>query len=110
MMTNKEKTLQFYNEKAKAFISGTIDVVFNETQNIFLEYIPTGGKILDFGCGSGRDTKYFLEKGYVVDAVDGSKELCKKASEYVSMPVKQMLFEELIANQEYDGIWAEYPC
>lgn len=33
--------------------------------------------ILDFGCGSGRDTKYFISRGYQVDAIDGSKELAK---------------------------------
>lgn len=65
-----------------------------------------GGKILDFGCGSGRDTKYFLSKGYDVDAIDGSKELCKIASEYTSIPVKQMLFEELEEVEVYDGVWA----
>lgn len=99
-------TLDYYNTKAKDFVSGTVDVVFTEIQDIFLEYIPTDGKILDFGCGSGRDTKYFLSKGYSVDATDGSEELCKIASEYAGVQVKQMLFEELEAVEEYDGIWA----
>ncbi|MBO5088710.1 MAG: class I SAM-dependent methyltransferase [Lachnospiraceae bacterium] len=75
-------------------------------QDTFLDYIPVGGKILDFGCGSGRDAKYFLSKGYNVDAIDGSVELCKIASDYTGIAVKQMLFEELDAVEEYDGIWA----
>jgi len=33
---------------------------------LFLKYLPLGAKILDLGCGSGRDTKYFLQKGYDV--------------------------------------------
>lgn len=108
-MSGKKKvddTLDYYNSKAKDFVSGTVDVAFTEIQDLFLEYIPAGGKILDFGCGSGRDTKYFLSKGYDVDATDGSKELCKIASEYTGVPVKQMLFEELNAIEKYDGIWA----
>ena len=99
-------TLSYYNKKAKEFVSDTVDVTFTEIQDIFLDYIPVGGKILDFGCGSGRDTKYFLSKGYDVDAIDGSVELCKIASEYTGIAVKQMLFEELDAIEEYDGIWA----
>lgn len=99
-------TLSYYNENAKEFVSDTIDVTFNEMQDIFLEYVPEGGKILDFGCGSGRDTKYFLSKGYDVQAIDGSVELCKIASEYTGITVKQMLFEELDACEEYDGVWA----
>lgn len=99
-------TLSYYNKKAKEFVSDTVDVTFTEIQDIFLDYIPAGGKILDFGCGSGRDTKYFLSKGYDVDAIDGSVELCKIASEYTGIAVKQMLFEEMDAVEKYDGIWA----
>lgn len=99
-------TLSYYNENAKEFVSDTIDVTFTEMQDIFLEYVPEGGKILDFGCGSGRDTKYFLSKGYDVQAIDGSVELCKIASEYTGIIVKQMLFDELDACEEYDGVWA----
>ena len=101
-----DNTLKYYNSNAKDFVSGTVDVAFTEIQDTFLGYIPARGKILDFGCGSGRDTKYFLGKGYDVDAIDGSEELCKIASEYTGIGVKQMLFEELDAVEIYDGIWA----
>lgn len=102
----KNDTLDYYNSKAKDFVSGTVAVAFTEIQDIFLEYIPVGGRILDFGCGSGRDTKYFTSKGYDVDAIDGSEELCKIASEYTGIQVKQMLFEELDEVELYDGVWA----
>lgn len=101
-----DDTLNYYNSKAKDFVSGTVDVVFTEIQDIFLKYIPVGGKILDFGCGSGRDAKYFLSQGFDVDAIDGSEELCRIASEYTGIQVKQMLFEELDAIEAYDGVWA----
>ena len=99
-------TLDYYNSKAKDFASGTVDVTFTEIQDTFLGFIPVGGKILDFGCGSGRDTKYFISRGYDVDATDGSEELCKIASEYTGVQVKQMLFEELNEVELYDGVWA----
>ena len=105
-MSSDKRTLEYYNSKAKDFVSDTVAVAFTEIQDIFLEYIPVGGKILDFGCGSGRDTKYFISKGYDVDAIDGSEELCKIASEYAGIKVKQMLFQELNASEEYDGVWA----
>ena len=47
-----------------------------------------------------------MEKGYHVDAIDGSKELCKLASEYAGIEVKNMYFEELSEAEKYDGIWA----
>lgn len=72
----------------------------------FLNLLRTESYILDFGCGSGRDTKYFLEHGYQVDAVDGSMELCRIASEFTGIEVRQMLFQELQEKEKYDGIWA----
>ena len=102
-MTN---TLDYYNQNAKEFIDGTVSVDFRHIQNMFLELLPEHARILDFGCGSGRDTKYFLEQGYTVDAIDGSLELCKATSEYLGIPVKYMLFQELNEKEKYDGIWA----
>jgi len=75
-------------------------------QNRFLKYLDSGARILDFGCGSGRDTKYFLGKGFKADAVDGSEELVKIASEYIGARVRQMYFQDLDEYEIYDGIWA----
>lgn len=102
----EDKTLEYYNKNAKSFVNGTLKVDFKATQDKFLKFLLHGDKILDFGCGSGRDTKYFTEKGFVVEATDGSAELCKIASKYTGISVKQMLFQELEAVSVYDGIWA----
>ena len=59
-MSLDKSTLDYYNSKAKDFVTDTVAVAFTEMQDTFLEYIPKGGRILDFGCGSGRDTKYFI--------------------------------------------------
>lgn len=101
-----EDTLDYYNKMAKEFVAGTVDVPFTETQEIFLVYLPDGGTILDFGCGSGRDTKYFLRRGYTVEAIDGSEELCKIAGAYTGISVKKMRFHELDCVEKYEGIWA----
>lgn len=61
--------------------------------------------ILNFGCGSGRDTKHFLSQGFQVTATDGSEELCKLANQYTSIPAKRMLFQKLNSVEQYDGIW-----
>ena len=99
-------TLEYYNQNAISFVQGTKDVDFKTIQENFTKRLPKGSHILDFGCGSGRDTKYFLEQGYQVTAIDGSEELCKIASEYTEIQVKQMLFQELNEVNVYDGIWA----
>lgn len=99
------KTIDYYNKNADSFIQGTVSVDFKETQDKFLKLL-TGKKVLDFGCGSGRDTKYFLESGFDVTATDGSEELSKSASTYTGIQVKHMLFQDLNEADCYDGIWA----
>lgn len=101
----RNKTIDYYNQNADLFVQGTVSVDFKETQDKFLQLL-TGKKVLDFGCGSGRDTKYFLESGFDVTATDGSEELCKSASAYTGIQVKHMLFQDLNEADCYDGIWA----
>ena len=105
-MISTNETLNYYNEKAVSFSESTVHVDFTETQQTFLDCLPSHAHILDFGCGAGRDTKYFLEQGCRVTAVDGSEALCKIASEYTGIQVKQMLFQNLDETEKYDGIWA----
>lgn len=99
-------TIDYYNQNVKTFIDGTVAVDFTEIQKMFLELLPVNAYILDFGCGSGRDTKCFLAHGFQVDAIDGSAEICEFASEYTGIKVKNMLFQELEEVEKYDGIWA----
>ena len=104
--SKKNQTIQYYDQNAADFVENTRNVDFHVMQDEFIEGLPAGAKILDLGCGSGRDTKYFLEHGYRVDAIDGSAELCALASEYTGIQVKCQLFQELDASEVYDGIWA----
>ena len=99
------KTLAFYNKNVKAFAEETAFVDFKETQDKFINILQ-GKRVLDFGCGAGRDSKYFVKAGLDVVAIDGSAELCQIAESYVGIPVQQMLFQELDDRNRYDGIWA----
>lgn len=99
-------SLQYYNQHAKEFSDSTRDVEFKEMQERFLVYLKPGARILDFGCGSGRDTKYFLDRGFETDAADGSEELVRIASEYTGIEVRLMYFQDLDEKEAYDGIWA----
>ena len=99
------KTIDYYNQNADSFVQGTVSVDSKKMQDKFLRLL-SGKTILDFGCGSGRDTKYFLESGFAVIATDGSEELCKSASTYTGIQVKHILFQDLDEEDFYDGIWA----
>ncbi len=100
------KTLDYYDNNAKAFAENTSNIVFSEIQDTFLAELKNGASVLDFGCGSGRDTLCFMQRGYSVTALDGSAELCKIASEKTGIPVIQMGFNDFDEKDMYDGIWA----
>ena len=110
-MNNKElkkstETLLYYNTNTSSFIESTQSVQMTEAWNRFISKLSPASRILDFGCGSGRDTKYFLEKGFTIDATDGSSELCLAASKFTGITVKQVLFQDWKSEAKYNGIWA----
>lgn len=101
-----DKNVDYYNRNADSFFEGSINADMSVVRARFLSYVPAGGRILDAGCGSGRDSKVFMEAGYDVVSFDASEEMCKKASEYIGREVKNMRFEEMSFANEFDGIWA----
>ena len=66
------ETLDYYEKNAETFADSTADVDFSETQDLFLKELKAGASVLDFGCGSGRDSKYFLEKEFKVTVKIGT--------------------------------------
>ena len=101
-----DKNVDYYNRNADSFLEGSINADMSVVRARFLSYVPAGGRILDAGCGSGRDSKVFMEAGYDVVSFDASEEMCKRASEYIGREVKNMRFEEMSFANEFDGIWA----
>ena len=100
------KTIDFYNKHAEEFTTSTFEVDMKSLYQPFLTELPEGARILDVGCGSGRDTLAFKNKGYQVDAIDYPEELVKKATQLTGIPVRLQSFYEIDADQAYDGIWA----
>ncbi len=99
-------TLSYYDSNAPLYIEATKGVDMKDLYDRFIPLIRKNGKILDFGCGSGRDSKYFIDQHYDVTAIDGSREMCKYASIFINQKVKQIRFEEFNERLKYDGIWA----
>ena len=106
MSQSTDLTLGYYNDNAEEFIEGTLQADMHELRDRFLERVPEGGMILDFGCGSGRDSKAFLDDGYRVVSLDGSPSLCTNAQQLLGQAVICCKFQDYWATSQYDGIWA----
>lgn len=105
-MNTTKLTLDYYNTNSGKFIADTSTANMNTIRDDFLTYIPQGGNILDFGCGSGRDSKAFIDAGYNVVAMDGSVEMCNATKALIGQPVINCTFQEFSSHEIFDGIWA----
>ncbi|MEE8589182.1 MAG: class I SAM-dependent methyltransferase [Sulfurimonadaceae bacterium] len=99
-------TLEYYADNAQDFFDNTYNKEMTEIYQKVLPLIPLHGSILDAGCGSGRDSYYFLSNGYKVNAFDASKEMAALATSYIKQEVRCLTFDEIKDIEVYDGIWA----
>lgn len=99
-------TEDYYNKNADQFIEQTFNLDVLEHIHAFSKKLPSGGKIVDVGCGSGRDTATFKSLGFEVVAFDGSEELARKASRKINHPIIHMKIEDMTWKEEFDGAWA----
>ncbi len=99
-------TDQYYKENASTFFNNTVNLDMTDIYKPFLELVNEGGHILDAGCGSGRDSLYFLEHGYEVTAFDACDELVKLAAGLINRDVLNLRFQEINFEEQFDGIWA----
>ena len=100
------KTLDYYNQNAEEFINRTVDADMHYCQDKYIKLLEPAAYILDAGCGSGRDSLYFLKHGFKVSAFDGSEEMCKAASDYIGQPVECIRFQDIDYKEVFDGVWA----
>lgn len=102
-MTNS--TIEYYNNNAQKYADSTLNVDMQSAYDKFAINIPEKSHILDVGCGSGRDSLYFIKKGYQVTAIDASSELANIATKNIGQEVKTLKVEDLKDKNKYDGVW-----
>lgn len=75
----------------------------------FLSYFPKKSRILDLGCGPGRDAQYFSALGYSVVGVDLSQAMLMKAKTVAPLATfSRMDFTHLrFAPHSFEGVWFE---
>jgi len=101
-----KNSVSYYDEHADEYFAATVLVDMATLHQRFLNHVPAGGLILDAGCGSGRDTKEFILRGYRVSSFDGSSRLAELASKYIGHRVDVRQFSDVTEQACYDGIWA----
>jgi SAM-dependent methyltransferase len=100
-----EVTLSFYDAQARIYAATARDAP-SERLCRFLSHVPAGGRILELGCGDGRDSEAMSALGFLIDATDGVAAMAKQAEGRLKRPVRVMRFDQLDAQCAYDGVWA----
>jgi SAM-dependent methyltransferase len=99
-------TLSYYNANAQRYFEDTHEIDMRSLYEPFLSLLPPRAHILDAGCGSGRDSLFFLKNGYEVTSFDASQAMVEQASRHTNRPVLRLSFHQLEFTERFDGVWA----
>lgn len=100
------ETIRYYDSNAQAFIDGTSTADMKYLLDKFTTKLSTGASILDLGCGSGRDSVWFIDQGFEVTAIDASREMINHCRLLIGDRAILADLEEFETTEKYDGIWA----
>jgi len=100
------RTVAYYDAHAAEYEADTAGIAMEEFYRAFLAHVPAGGRVLDAGCGPGRDVEEFVRRGYAVSALDASRSMVRRTRERTGVRAVRMRLEEIDAVGVYDGIWA----
>lgn len=99
-------TAKHYETHGKDFFDATVGVDMTSLYVPFLDGLAPGDRILDAGCGSGRDARFFIERGFHVSAFDLSPTMASLASQFTGLNVEVAGFLEFNTDEPFDGVWA----
>ncbi|MCD8547865.1 MAG: class I SAM-dependent methyltransferase [Aeromonadaceae bacterium] len=99
-------SIRYYEQHAADFVAGTLTVDMTSLYDHFVPLLAPGARLLDAGCGSGRDCAHFLQLGFAVEALDASAAMVQHAQALTGLPVRCCRFTDYQATEPLDAIWA----
>ena len=96
----------YYDINSKTFIEDTLLVDMSNVYTPFIKKLKQGASILDVGCGSGRDLRYFKRSGYLPVGLEPSRKLARYARDYAEVEVIEATIQDLNETRRFDSIWA----
>ena len=99
------QTYDFYQSQAP-FYSLDPSISYSRHLDGFLDRLEPGARVLELGCGAGRDAAQIRKRGFDIHATDGVPAMVAKANERWGLDARLMRFDQLEASKEYDAVWA----
>ena len=102
----EQGTARFYEREAASYAKQTLAANLSELHNRFSRMLPDSARILDVGCGAGRDLKVFRLRGFHVVGLEPSAALAAIAREHSDCEVQVEKVEDMNYAGKFDGVWA----
>lgn len=103
-----KKTIETYNLKVADYVKTVSSETPDQDLQAFIDALPSGAKVLDLGCGPGNSAAMMQAAGLAIEATDASEKMVETAHAKFGIKAKQATFDDLKAQAEYDGIWANF--
>lgn len=107
-MSVDARTIEVYDARAADYARLTKELDGYDELVTFCGAMPTGGHVLDLGCGPGFYAAFMAAQGCKVDAVDASAEMVKLAAQHTGVTARHASFDDISGDAVYDGIWANF--
>lgn len=101
-----ESTTNFYETRAREYFDRTVSADLSVLYDTVLKRVRPGGRIVDAGCGSGRDLKIFRARGFDAVGIDASNALVKLASDFSGATCLPTRLEDVNFDRRFDAVWA----
>ena len=97
-MIPPDPTIQYYDRNAATFVQRTVGASMGEPLDAFVSMLPPRARVLDWGCGSGRDSLALRKLGFDVTSADASPVMAAEA-----LAATGTCFYQPIVPQIHDG-------
>lgn len=99
-------SVAFYEANAEDFFARTVSVDMSTARAKFVAHLAPGARVLDAGCGAGRDAAAFKALGFRVTATEAAPSLAALAGRHIGLPVEVKTFDQFTWRETFDGVWA----
>jgi len=108
MQTANQKTIKSYDKIARQFADAHPDRLFWKKQFDFFTGVVPGKKIIDIGCGEGRDALLFIDNGFDYTGIDASAAMIREAKKNVpgGKFIKMDFYDLKFLPRSFDCFWA----
>ena len=94
-----------YTRKSIDYYNQTISIPEGSDIIEFQKIAKSGGLICDLGCGSGRDSIFFIKNGFRVHSSEPSTDLADLAKSYPFIFVKEEFIQDMMYPSKFDAVW-----